>query len=650
MTGRRSSADERELALSALQACDAGEGREGWVRVSMAAKSAGISYDDWLAWCETGANFSGAADCRDVWNSISSRGAITAATLFGLAQVAGWEPPPRFDFSSAVRAPSTGVSRRAASVGPPKADAPPPPELIQRRDALLKAAKPADSLHPYLVRKQIGAENLLQMAAEDVKRVLGYAPEAKDEALTGRCLLVPLVDVYGQLQTFELIDESGRKTALAKLPRKGAFWLSDPTALDDRVALIGIAEGLATALTLEQAAGHPVIAVGSWGNMGAVALAVADAYPAAEIVIYPDRGEAQEAKAAAIARAVLGRSVPLPARCPQGWDYNDLAVAEGVQTAHDWIRPRLLSPGVRVSFGAALQRGMIGIDEILPGLPRGTLGLLVGQGAVGKTMLALEVAAGLALGRDLMGGQHFLAPVTRTQRRVALLLGEDSYEQIHNRLVSLAEAFRLSHKDVGLLDSNLRVLALDGHDMRVVTVGRGKMPEPGAFLPIADRVCRAADLVFLDPLVRLHDSDENDNTAASALMLELAKIAKKHQCAIVNLHHVPKAATGAKGDWRSARGAAAYSTSSRWQVLIAPADDGQGLSETAIHAALVKHNYCAPKPRFGLERCDGGVLLFTPTSQPVDQPAAKGGPTHYPSSPARPSMGTGRGYLDDLDR
>jgi hypothetical protein len=650
---RRDAGTERDRAIHALQALDAGVGREEWVHYSIAAKAAGVPYDDWLAWCETGANFDGEADCRSVWKGITEKGAAGPGKLFALAIQHGWESPREERSWSASSAPRNGRAAASARSGRPSqvgestrgsARRDETPEQAReamkamglKRDKVWQASLPADPLHPYLVRKNISETGLRKITVELAAQLLGYTPKAKEQPLVGECLVVPLRDVAHNLIQIELIDQDGRKAALFRLPKKGTFWAPDPTELDPNVFCIGVAEGVATTASIAYAAGHPVVSAGSWGNIESVAKALADAYPRAEIVIYPDRGAKQEKEARAIATAVLGRSIPMPSKLPEGHDYNDMAQDEGIASVRAWVLPKLAAPGYRVTFHGAVAQGKIDIDEILPGLPRGTTGMIVGQGAVGKTMLSIEIAAGLALGRDLTYSSNwvpnFLCPAKDIPRKVALILGEDNTAQIHNRLVDMAATFSLSQRDLDLLGANLQLLTLDGFDLRVVAMGDGKKPEDGPLLPVIIRIGRWADALFIDPLIRLHDSDENDNTAAAALMLSISQVAKEGDCAVVLLHHVPKAKEQGKGDWRVSRGAAALSTSARWQVFIRPGETPTGEPDpNVVHLALVKHNYCAPWARFGLERKDGGVLIYTPTAQPDD---ARKVPTQPPKGSA----------------
>jgi hypothetical protein len=69
----------------------------------------------------------------------------------------------------------------------------------------------------------------------------------------------------------------------------------------------------------------------------------------------------------------------------------------------------------------------------------------------------------------------------------------------------------------------------------------------GAFKP---------DLLILDPLVELHDAQENDNTALRHVIAEFRVIARMQDIAILLLHHTPKG-DPRPGDQDAGRGALA---------------------------------------------------------------------------------------------
>ena len=143
------------------------------------------------------------------------------------------------------------------------------------------------------------------------------------------------------LSTVELIDGKGRKTALAGRGSKaGGHWATRRPPDDAGALLIG--EGVATTLSASEATGHVGIAALASGNLMAVAKAMRDRYPDAELVLLADLLKTTglpDPHAVEAARAVGGRlAIPDfgPQRDPSDKDFNDLLVrcgAEAVQKA-----------------------------------------------------------------------------------------------------------------------------------------------------------------------------------------------------------------------------------------------------------------------------------------------------------------------------
>ena len=84
-----------DRAADALQYLNAGCARDEWVRAGMAAKSAGLDFDDFNNWSATAGNYKNENDCRTVWKSFSESGGVTPATLFGMARAQGWSDETR---------------------------------------------------------------------------------------------------------------------------------------------------------------------------------------------------------------------------------------------------------------------------------------------------------------------------------------------------------------------------------------------------------------------------------------------------------------------------------------------------------------------------------------------------------------------------
>jgi len=215
---------------------------------------------------------------------------------------------------------------------------------------LWKAGTPAGEDHPYLARKGIRpVETLRELPADELARVIGYRPQASGEPLAGRVLLAS-VKIGGKLSTVEMIDESGRKSALKDGAKSGGYWAAQPLP-DGDAACILIAEGVATALSAREATGHPVIAALSAGQLEAAAKAIRNWHPSAAIVILADllkdTGE-PDPRAIQVARAV-GGAVAVPdfgdSREAGDTDFNDLAAGRGLEAVRKAVAAAIPATG-----------------------------------------------------------------------------------------------------------------------------------------------------------------------------------------------------------------------------------------------------------------------------------------------------------------
>lgn len=170
-----------------------------------------------------------------------------------------------------------------------------------------KAATPARADHPYLTRKKVKpVPSLREIEADKLARLLGYHPKSRGEHLTGRVLIVP-VKAGGALTTCELIDEAGRKSAIAGGQKGGGHWAAQALPEGDgNGATIMIGEGVATVLTAKEATGHYSVAALCCGNLLAVAEEMKARFPAARLIVLADLGNGQkDAEQAALAVGCL---------------------------------------------------------------------------------------------------------------------------------------------------------------------------------------------------------------------------------------------------------------------------------------------------------------------------------------------------------
>jgi putative DNA primase/helicase len=118
-------------------------------------------------------------------------------------------------------------------------------EQAQRQAvALWQSSQPADSAHPYLMRKRVGAHGIRQ---------------------AGNLLLIPLCDLDGTLHSLQTIAPNGEKRFLAGTPKRGLFCLVGDTLTHPQG--VYVCEGYATGASLHEAYGLPVLVAFDAGNL-----------------------------------------------------------------------------------------------------------------------------------------------------------------------------------------------------------------------------------------------------------------------------------------------------------------------------------------------------------------------------------------------
>ena len=203
------------------------------------------------------------------------------------------------------------------------------------------------------------------------------------------------------------------------------------------------------------------------------------------------------------------------------------------------------------------------LDFVLPGLLAGSVGLIVGQGAVGKTFLALHIGIGISLGRPIAEHNGEALWQAQASGKVAVILGEDPHEIVQDRQYSLRGGLALHQQDEEILDQDLEVISFvdEDDDMRLA-LKNGSRLERGPFYETLRGFCEGRRLVIIDPLALVAlGLEEKDNGDMAQVMRMLAGIARATRCAILVLHHVGKSKDGGE-DWEKARGASSLVDSS----------------------------------------------------------------------------------------
>lgn len=267
-----------EEYIDALRAIPANVCRDEWVRVGMAARSAGLTEDDFLQWSEPADSFN-ERDARAVWRSFDGEG-VSAGTLVHFARQHGWEPPKR----------------------------------DCRAEEIWAASEPATELHPYVARKRGTPDGLRVLPHDHPLKIKGVRQ--------GGALVVPAFDPSGKLCTLQMIGAS--KLNLAKHQfGDSMFIVGEPAS----AAPIYVCEGIGTAWACWRATGNASAVTFGVGRFRRVASVLQSRFPDSLIVLVPDRGV--ENDVGKVARALRLQMVTLPQDLPAKTDAADYADSHG---------------------------------------------------------------------------------------------------------------------------------------------------------------------------------------------------------------------------------------------------------------------------------------------------------------------------------
>lgn len=320
--------------------------RDNWVKVAMAIKEGlnGNGFDLFDEWSHGGLTYN-QNDTRDTWKSIDSAGGVTAGTLFYLAGQNGWKQSEAIWQETATEHAAKERQHAEQAAKNTAAKARMQQQAEKKAVALWGAATPAQADHPYLARKRVlPVATLREIEAERATSILGYVPKSDGEPLAGRLLVAP-VAISGKISTAELIDEAGRKSAIAGGAKSGGYWSAQslPDGDGEGLTLI-IGEGVATVLSAREATEYAAIAALSAGNMPKAAQAMRARYPVARLVILADIGNGQ-AKAVEAAR-VCGAALAVPDftgldTTGEDTDFNDLHRLAGLAVVRKQVEAAL---------------------------------------------------------------------------------------------------------------------------------------------------------------------------------------------------------------------------------------------------------------------------------------------------------------------
>ena len=149
------------------------------------------------------------------------------------------------------------------------------------------------------------------------------------------------------------------------------------------------------------------------------------------------------------------------------------------------------------------------------------VGIVGGTPKACKSMMALDLAVSVASGTACLGRFE-----VHTPGPVVVYLAEDALPSVRDRVAQLC-----SHRGLSLPNLNLHVVTSPSLRLDLQHDQLALHHTLAALKP---------KLLVLDPLVRLHRLDENSAADISGLLGFLRDINRRHQLAIVLVHHMAK--------------------------------------------------------------------------------------------------------------
>jgi hypothetical protein len=162
-------------------------------------------------------------------------------------------------------------------------------------------------------------------------------------------------------------------------------------------------------------------------------------------------------------------------------------------------------------------------------VPRGVVTGLYGDGAVGKSLVAMQLLSATALGQPWLG-------LDVTPGRALGVFCEDDETELQRRQWAINRSLGVGASQL----ENLRYLARLGHDNAMITFDSGDVGAPTHFTAELHEICREfrPDLLVLDTIADLFPANENDRAKVRQfIQTVLGGFARRHNCAVLALGH-----------------------------------------------------------------------------------------------------------------
>jgi len=235
-------------------------------------------------------------------------------------------------------------------------------------------------------------------------------------------------------------------------------------------------------------------------------------------------------------------------------------------------------------------------------IPDRVVTLLTGDGGTGKSLLAMQLAVSVALGREFMG-----APVA--PRRVLYLAAEDDQDELHRRIAAILEAEGADFAD---LDDRLILKVVSGDEALLASVDQGgRRLVSTALYDNLRNYCRdnGVQVLVVDTAADTFGGIEIDRSQVTRFIRLLEAVGRDNAGAVVLVAH-PSVA-GLK-DRTGISGSSAWRNAARSVIWLRKPDDDEateGVKRDQRILERMKANLAPAEGVLRLQWADGRFVL-----------------------------------------
>lgn len=375
----------------------------------------------------------------------------------------------------------------------------------QFEEAKRKAVAERDQAYAVAAKEaQVLFDNAVPVVSHDYLTNKGIKPNMA--RMFGGKLLIPVYGADGILQSVQAIFSDGAKRFHSGGKMAGGHcWIGDPAVGETLL----VAEGFATADSLNEATGYAVCIAFSAGNLKTITQMIASQYIGKKIVICADN----DSSGVGMSKAKeCGVDIVLPTI---NGDFNDMMSELGI----DAVREAIFGKVKPEELFVAIEDMMASIskpDWLIKGiLERGSMNLLFGESGAGKSLFAMDWAFCAANGKDWHNHK------VKEELKTLYILGE-GFRGASMRFKALSQKYSLTPKNIRL--SRRSINLLDNKEADEVI----KIVTELDFIP---------DIIIIDTLHRNMVGDENSSEDMAMYFKSIELLARRLNAAIVTVHH-----------------------------------------------------------------------------------------------------------------